>query len=267
MLLWVALLLPLVPGACFSLPQYDRQKRKLNSLNELLFPNRSYEGEIVDMLMVPQSISSGSHRKLTSTLPPPADLDTSGPCSTCSGLKYCSVLNSFILEERYYDTPQPDVGSCQIIEQLGERMSGEIFGVGATFRDTVQCREIVLQYLCLFWGSQNQMYRNYCYWQEVVDKTNQLIAARPPCRSFCVQISEICANEPEFLQLCGNIACPPFEDECTPDPKVDGQLIDAGIGCKMPFLRSPYGAAIQSFSLSSGVIIASLILAAVNWLS
>ena len=60
------------------------------------------------------------------------------------------------------------------------------------------------------------------------------------------QISEICANEPEFLQLCGNIACPPFEDECTPGTPyfIEFTLIVMNNG--MPaFLRSEGGRAID----------------------
>ena len=158
----------------------DRHMKK-DAIRQILFPNRTYLNEL---MMSPAA--NHDHRRLL--IPPPADLDMSGPCSVCSGLKYCSVLNGLMVEERYYITPQPAVGTCAILESLGSRMADGIFGVGQAFRDTAQCREIVMQYLCLFWGSHNTMYRNYCYWQEVVDSTNQLFAPRPPCRSFCVQV-------------------------------------------------------------------------------
>jgi hypothetical protein len=51
--------------------------------------------------------------------------------------------------------------------------------------------EMVMQYLCLFWGSNNPMYTNCCIYSEdvtSVDPANQQIAPRPPCRSFCIQV-------------------------------------------------------------------------------
>lgn len=48
-----------------------------------------------------------------------------------------------------------------------------------------------MQYLCLFYGSDNNQYRNYCVYQERVNPDgtqNTLVTARPPCRSFCVQV-------------------------------------------------------------------------------
>jgi hypothetical protein len=50
-----------------------------------------------------------------------------------------------------------------------------------------------MQYLCLFYGSDNSQYRNYCVFQEVVNAQGQQekqVAARPPCRSFCVQVRD-----------------------------------------------------------------------------
>ena len=51
-----------------------------------------------------------------------------------------------------------------------------------------------MQYLCLFYGSDNNMYRNYCLYVEDVSPTGPegvLLTARPPCRSFCVQVNNI----------------------------------------------------------------------------
>lgn len=51
--------------------------------------------------------------------------------------------------------------------------------------------EIVMQYLCLFYGSDNPMYTNECVNQEDVkdpNPANHKVAPRPPCRSFCVQV-------------------------------------------------------------------------------
>lgn len=120
---------------------------------------------------------------------PPEGVDDA-VCVICHGLEYCDVLNGLLIEEVYYPK-QDELGTCSIIEALGIRMDSEIFGIGRTFRDTTQCRDIVMQYLCLFWGSQNDMYTNLCFWKEDVsspDPDQHKISPRPPCRSFCVQV-------------------------------------------------------------------------------
>ena len=56
------------------------------------------------------------------------------------------------------------------------------------------------------------MYTNYCVYKEDVtnsDPATHRIAPKPPCRSFCVQVADICANDPDFVNLCYNIQCPP----------------------------------------------------------
>jgi hypothetical protein len=46
-----------------------------------------------------------------------------------------------------------------------------------------------MQYLCLFWATENPMYSNYCVYKETVLSNGQLsVAQRPPCKSFCVQV-------------------------------------------------------------------------------
>jgi hypothetical protein len=112
-------------------------------------------------------------------------------CVICAGLTYCSALNGLLVQEVYYPAPNAKLGTCNIIDTLGERMNNEIFGIGKTFRDSPQCRDIVMQYLCLFWGSENDMYVNLCYYKEDVsspDPDLHQVAPRPPCRSFCVQV-------------------------------------------------------------------------------
>jgi len=50
---------------------------------------------------------------------------------------------------------------------------------------------MVMEYLCLFYGSNNTMYTNHCVGQEEVkspNPANHRVAPRPPCRSFCVQV-------------------------------------------------------------------------------
>lgn len=58
--------------------------------------------------------------------------------------------------------------------------------------------------------------------------------------SFCVQLADVCANDPGFIHICNEIACPPTEDKCVPDPKINGQSLAANIGCDMPYFLDPY---------------------------
>lgn len=128
---------------------------------------------------------------------PPDGVD-SAICVICRNLEYCTALNGLLIQEVYYPESNAKLGTCHIIDQLGERMYNEIFGIGRTFRDTPQCRTIVMQYLCLFWGTENDMYTNLCYWKEDTsnpDPTLHEATGRPPCRSFCVQVNLI----PYFL--------------------------------------------------------------------
>ena len=165
-------------------------------------------------------------------------------CVACKDLEYCQILNGYMVQEVYYPDNPEFLGTCKVIESLAERLDGEIFGVGRTFRDTPQCRSIVMQYLCLFWGSNNTMYDNGCNALDEVNrplKNKQINTQTPPCRSFCVQIAEVCANDYNgFLNVCFNIQCPPTETQCTPDPYIGAQVVSAGIGCSMPFDSDPY---------------------------
>jgi len=155
-------------------------------LQELLFPNPS------DILQIVGGDVEQEHRYL-------AKRSQANPaqCVKCHDLKYCSVINGYMIEEVYISKQYSSAaeiaakGTCTVFEALGERMSKELFGVGKTFRDNDQCRSMVLQYLCLFWSSDNNMYTNSCINFEDVsspDPTQHLLAPRPPCRSFCVQV-------------------------------------------------------------------------------
>lgn len=133
----------------------------------------------------------GERRSLLPDINNPPDGVDSAICVICRGLEYCPALNGLLIQEVYYPESNAKLGTCHIIDQLGERMYNEIFGIGRTFRDTPQCRTIVMQYLCLFWGTENDMYTNLCFWKEDTsnpDPTLHEATGRPPCRSFCVQV-------------------------------------------------------------------------------
>jgi len=126
---------------------------------------------------------------------------------------------------------------------------------------------MVLEYFCLFYGSNNEMYTNYCIYQEDVsdpNPLNQKVAPRYPCRSFCVQVATVCAIDPNFVNLCEDITCPPTQDECTPDPTIDGLTLSANLDCEMPYETNPYvrkSTAIgnQDLLLAAIILIASII--------
>jgi len=212
----------------------------MDALTDLLFPNRHSPATESETETV------ASIRNLVATQAPP--LPFLVVCETCTGLVNCPVLNQYRIEEVYLPNNLAQKGTCTVLDQLGGRVKGEVFGPGRTFRDTPQCRDIVMQYLCLFYGSNNYMYRNWCQFREDVTPANRQdykVAPRYPCRSFCVQVATVCANDPLFMQLCANIACPPLEDDCTPNPSVTNaqgkqQDLGASIGCSMPYDLDPY---------------------------
>jgi hypothetical protein len=166
-------------------------------LHEILFPNKTKvyrdeeESSPLTSFLRPSSSSKIVNRMLLPDLSNPPDGVDNALCEVCRGLTYCSALNGLLIQEVYYPASNSEFGTCSIIDSLGERMYNEIFGIGRTFRDTPQCRLIVMQYLCLFWGTENDMYTNLCFWKEETgdpDPTKHKVTGRPPCRSFCVQV-------------------------------------------------------------------------------
>ncbi len=58
------------------------------------------------------------------------------------------------------------------------------------------------------WGSNNAMNTNRCN-----------ACTHPPCRSFCIQIALLCANNEDWKDLCNHIECPPSAGySCIPGP-------------------------------------------------
>eukprot|EP01032_Pedospumella_encystans_P017707 gene17706-20171_t len=134
------------------------------------------------------------------------------------------------------------------------------------------CRGIVMQYLCLFYGSDNSQYRNYCINKEDPNpplQADKKFAPKAPCRSFCVQVATVCANDPTFIHTCNRIRCPPSEGSCESDPVVNGQSLSANLGCDVPYYRTPYNAATPSSSASKSLplLCASILLSALYLLN
>ncbi len=60
----------------------------------------------------------------------------------------------------------------------------------------------------LRWGSNNAMNTNRCS-----------ARTHPPCRSYCIQIAILCANNENWKELCNHIECPPPSVySCIPGP-------------------------------------------------
>lgn len=97
----------------------------------------SKQQELVDLLYLNETSinNENKNRKLVATI----------PCVKCLDLKYCSIINNRMIEERYFpmssDTAATaKLGACKVLEDLGERIYGEIFGPSLPFRDSPTCR-------------------------------------------------------------------------------------------------------------------------------
>lgn len=128
-------------------------------------------------------------------------------CSLCKNdLVYCSKLAGYLVEDTYYPSVASVTGSCDDIDKRAGLL--DVFGPSKTFRDNEDCREIVREYVCLWWSTESSAYENNCK-----EKGAVLV---PPCRSYCTQVSIQCANNLEYADLCKKIACPPTDEFCTP---------------------------------------------------
>lgn len=126
------------------------------------------------------------------------------------GLEKCVVLDRKVLEDKYYPDYTDVAGSCLSIENQVGRL--DIFGDDKTYRDTTQCKAMVYEYICRFWGSENPQYDNRCSFstEEDVDPSKDFLV--PPCRSFCIQLATVCANNPDYVEICENIECNSLDD-------------------------------------------------------
>jgi hypothetical protein len=134
--------------------------------------------------------------------------DDMPPCcnQTCFDLSYCSALNGRRIEDKYYPTLPFIQGSCDNLDDRASRL--DVWGdyhTNKPFRDTDECRQLVLDYTCLTWAT---MFGDRCF--------NGTNAPRTPCRSFCVQVAMTCANDPfDWVNLCHNVECPMKKGKCS----------------------------------------------------
>lgn len=237
------------PGAIAFNPHKEINHKKLKELEDLLFPNRT------------RHIYDINRRKVSTDVP---------VCVVCSGLTTCTILENLMIQEVYLPSEPVQQGTCKVLDALGARIATDIFGPTKAYRDTAQCREIVMQYLCLFWGSQNLMYTNECIdYERAGGNEDPLQSPRYPCKGFCIQVAQLCGNDDQVLQLCNNIECPPpTEEDCTPDPSINGIVLDGRVGCSLPLYDNPYAGrackasthSISSVSLLMILILISLLM-------
>jgi len=225
----------------------EEQQRKLMALEALLFPNISSIYEDEDFVALGGHLRrDDAHEERSLAVDSKCTNEgVSIMCVTCRGMKYCSVLDGYMVEEVYLPDNPDALGTCKALDQLGLRVQQKVFGRGATFRNSYQCRDIVMQYLCLFWGSDNSQYQNGCASANCEDVSssipaNHKLAPRPPCRSFCVVVATTCTNDPTFVELCAKIECPPTSDQCLADPTLQRTKIVSNLGCNLPTSMSPY---------------------------
>ncbi|CAM9761368.1 unnamed protein product, partial [Pylaiella littoralis] len=179
-------------------------------------------------------VAAAHGRGLASSSANCGPMSSSDPCCIeCFGLSYCDVLNGRKVEDKYFPGEPTILGSCENFEDRASRL--EVFGPSKTFRDTDACREMVIDYTCMWWGSENEMYDNRC----------GIEAQVPPCRSFCVQLAKTCANNVmDWQELCRSIDCPPTDEECMPGPYTQASNKDRDEACYLYEYHSPLNAAV-----------------------
>ncbi|CAM9120560.1 unnamed protein product [Ectocarpus fasciculatus] len=217
-------------------------------------PRRDYWGNFSRTVASGATTPAGSnwvaaaHRGLASTSSNCGPASSSDPCCIeCFGLSYCDVLNGYKVEDKYFPGEATILGSCENFEDRASRL--EVFGPSKTFRDTDACRELVLDYTCLWWGSANEMYDNRC----------GIEAQVYPCRSYCVQLAKTCANNVvEWQELCRSIDCPPTDEECMPGPYTQAREAtqDPDEACYLYEYHSPLNAATLRGQHAPGVVAA-----------
>ncbi|GMH75297.1 hypothetical protein TrVE_jg7504 [Triparma verrucosa] len=179
-------------------------------------------------------------------------------CTNCNKekMKLCRKLGGKLLEDKYgrLKKGSEDDDSCTNLEQRAERL--DVFGKTKTFRDTPECRIMVYDYTCLWWGSDNAVYSNNCKEDKELPDGTKAEAAFQPCLSYCTQVANTCANRPDWIKLCQDgVICQAVDST----PCVEGPTEAAGSGCPDYPVVSFYNAAVGAKAGVSGLIVSSLL--------
>ncbi|GMH57556.1 hypothetical protein TrLO_g15230 [Triparma laevis f. longispina] len=193
------------------------------------------------------------------------DCTLEGPeycCTNCNKEKMvlCRELGGKLLEDKYgmLKPDSQDDDSCTNLEERASRL--DVFGRTKTFRDTPECRTMVYDYTCLWWGSDNAVYTNNCKERKELTDGTFAEAAYQPCLSFCTQLANTCANRPDWIKLCQNgVVCQAVDSTPCKEGPTEQQ---SGSGCADYALVSFYNAAVGVKAGASGIIVSSLLASA-----
>lgn len=195
-------------------------------------------------------------------------------CTNCNQetMKFCKVLGGKLIEDKYgrlkagANAANGD-DSCSNLEVRAERL--DVFGRTKTFRDTSECRRMVYDYTCLWWGSDNDVYTNNCRESDVQIDGKPVTAAYQPCLSYCTQVANMCANRPEWIKLCKSVVCQGGREgsseeaaliKCTPGPS-EAVGASAATDCNEYDVVSFYSAGFRIGRWSWSVVGASVVAA------
>ena len=119
---------------------------------------------------------------------------------------------------------------------------------------------MVYDYTCLWWGSDNDVYRNRCkeYSFNLING-EKIETTKRPCLSYCTQVAEGCANRADWKRVCDKIYCDDekgsgLDEDCTMGPS------DSGTSkCDYQYRTSTYSAGNRNIVRGSLIIAIGLV--------
>ncbi len=190
-------------------------------------------------------------------------------CTNCDDqtMDKCRVLGGALVHDTYGLAKQENRGenSCVDLENRASRL--DVFGPTKTFRDSEECRQMVYDYTCYWWGSDNQYYWNPCKDQakELID--GSIVKVKdPPCKSYCLEVAAMCSNRPDWIKLCDGVECLAAGGDytCVVGPQTDSGAMKADCNPKMEAM-DVYSPAIKtdwSFDVTVAAALVSAFLSA-----
>ena len=121
---------------------------------------------------------------------------------------------------------------------------------------------MVFDYTCLWWGSDNSVYRNRCkdYSFNLING-EKIETTKRPCLSYCTQVAESCANRPDWMRVCDKIYCNDEEgsgldEDCTMGPSDSGNS-----QCDYHYRQSTYSGGGRRFEVG-GIVVGVVVVVA-----
>lgn len=82
--------------------------------------------------------------------------------------------------------------------------------------------------------------------EKIMDFADEPIeAALMPCKSYCTQVANMCANRPDWIKLCAGLSCPDRDDAV---PCTDGPTTELAEGCNEYSLVNFYSAGRSTYN-------------------